>query len=48
MKQKQTNLNIYKYLNTVYISNLRVVSMSPGDLSVAGCFSFYNSSGGFS
>ena len=31
----------YKYEKTNNISNLRIVSMIPGDLMVAGCLNFY-------
>ena len=35
----------YKAANYGYISNLRIVSMIPGDLVVAGCFNFSRKSG---
>ena len=35
-----SNPKIYKSSKIVNISNLRIVSMIPGDRKVAGCFNF--------
>jgi len=41
MKKKNfRNEKIYKEIILNKVSNLRIVSMIPGDLSVAGCFIF--------
>lgn len=44
-KRRFANLkrNTYKFENTKNVSNLRIVSMIPGDRKVAGCFNFFNS-----
>lgn len=44
---KMTFQNLYKLNIIVNISNLRVVSMIPGDLTVAGCFNISDYFGGF-
>ena len=38
---------IYKDKTTKSYSNLRIVSMIPGDQMVAGCFNFFDNSEGF-
>lgn len=40
------NQKIYKQNYINFISNLRIVSMIPGDLAVAGCFNFSKYFGG--
>jgi hypothetical protein len=49
--EKMLNLNykqkFYKQEDTINISNLRIVSMIPGDREVAGCFIFSSIFGGF-
>jgi len=37
---------IYKFSITLFCSGLSLVSMIPGDLRVAGCFSYFNFCGG--
>ena len=46
MMETMKKSNLYKYENIKDISNLRIVSMIPGDLMVAGCFNF-SKYGGF-
>ena len=41
------NNKTYKPQLSNYISNLRVVSMIPGDRKVAGCLMFSGNDGGF-
>ena len=41
-----TKGKIYKLKRMKNISSLRIVSMIPGDLTVAGCFNFFNNFGG--
>jgi len=43
IKQKE---KIYKVENIWKITNLRIESMNPGDLRVAGCFNFSKFVGG--
>jgi hypothetical protein len=40
LNKYKTNVNIYKLKRITNISNLRIVSMSPGDREVARCFIF--------
>ena len=41
------NRNVYKFNSIFSISSLMIVSMSPGDLAVAGCLNFSELLGGF-
>ena len=41
-----TDKKVYKHHKIIDISNLRIVSMIPGDREVAGCFIFSRSFGG--